>query len=76
MTNNFFDVDAEYRRAVEATGNLDSAFKLACGVGKLDWNGTDLTRAVLANEELLFRPKLHQESFGQALCRFRRRLLC
>jgi hypothetical protein len=48
MTTNFFDADAEYRRAVEATGNLDSAFTLACAVRKVDWNGTDLTRAVLA----------------------------
>ncbi len=48
MTSSFFDADEEYRRAVEATGHLDSAFKLACAVGKVDWNGTDLTRAVLA----------------------------
>ncbi len=48
MTSTLFDADEEYRHAVEATGNLGSAFKLACAVGKVDWSGTDLTRAVLA----------------------------
>ncbi len=48
MISTFLDADQEYCQAVEATGRLDCAYKRACSVGKVDWNGDDLTRAVLA----------------------------
>jgi hypothetical protein len=61
--SNFFDADADYRRAVEATGNLDCAFRLACAVGKVDLNGTDLTRAILARMSTYFTAQGRIKSF-------------
>lgn len=44
----FLEADQDYRAKLEATGDLDSAFTAACAVGKVDWRGNGLTRAVLA----------------------------
>lgn len=63
MTSSFIDADAAYRRAVEATGNLDDAFRLACAVGNVDWNSNELTRAVLARMKSYYTAQGRIKSF-------------